>query len=155
MRNDQQQDHNGFSHMLRDTTTLPHNPYNVDQFKTINYVTTHSVVRPTKSLDMRDRHVKQPEEIAQEFIQKIVSRLDELDGGQQDIFFNSFLDNLEMEIEDKTVYDEGREYAEDALSKCEAFDSDSDREEFLADMFASLKSLVEANAKETSEDSHD
>ena len=99
--------------------------------------------------------MKQPEEIAQKFIQKIVSRLDELDGGQQDIFFNSFLDNLEMEIEDKTVYDEGREYAEDALSKCEAFDSDSDREEFLADMFASLKSLVEANAKETSEDSHD
>ena len=102
---------------------------------------------------MKERHVKQPEKIAQEFIQKIVSRLDELDGGQQDIFFNSFLDNLEMEIEDKTVYDEGREYAEDALSQCEAFDSDNDREEFLADMFASLKSLVEAGAKEISEDS--
>ena len=102
---------------------------------------------------MKERYVKQPEEFAQEFIQKILSRLDGLDGGQQDIFFNSFLDNLEMENEDKTVYDEGREFAEDALSQCEAFESDSDREEFLADMFASLKSLVEAGAKEISEDS--
>ena len=96
--------------------------------------------------------MKRPEEISQEFIKKILSRLEELDGGQQDIFFNSFLDNLEMELEDRKVYDEGREYAEDALSQCEAFDSDSDREEFLADMFASLKSLVEAGAKETCED---
>lgn len=96
--------------------------------------------------------MKQPEEISQEFIQKILSRLEELDGAQQDIFFNSFLDNLEMEVEDKAVYDEGREYAEDALSQCEAFDAESDREEFLADMFASLKSLVEAGAKETCED---
>ena len=52
--------------------------------------------------------MKQPEEISQEFIQKILSRLEELDGAQQDIFFNSFLDNLEMEVEDKAVYDEGR-----------------------------------------------
>ena len=78
--------------------------------------------------------MKQPEEISQEFIKKILSRLEELDEGQQDIFFNSFLDNLEMELEDKKIYDEGREYAEDALSQCEAFDSDSDREEFLADI---------------------
>ena len=75
--------------------------------------------------------MKQPEEISQEFIQKILSRLEELDGAQQDIFFNSFLDNLEMEVEDKAVYDEGREYAEDALSQCEAFDAESDRRNFL------------------------
>ena len=104
---------------------------------------------------MKERHVKQPEEISQEFIQKILSRLEELDGAQQDIFFNSFLDNLEMEVEDKAVYDEGREYAEDALSQCEAFDAESDREEFLADMFASLKSLVEAGTQGTSGDPDD
>ena len=96
--------------------------------------------------------VKQPEEIAQAFIKKILSRLEELDGSQQDIFFNSFLDNLEMELEDTKVYDEGRKYAEDALSQCVALDSDSDREKFLADMFASLKSLVEAGTKETADD---
>jgi hypothetical protein len=99
--------------------------------------------------------VKQPEEISQEFIQKILARLEELDGNQQDLFFNSFLDNLEMEIEEKAVYDEGRQYAADALSQCEAFDSESDREEFLADMFASLKSLVEAGAQGTPGDSDD
>ena len=47
-----------------------------------------------KFSDMKERYVKQPEEISQEFIQKILSRLEELDGAQQDIFFNSFLDNL-------------------------------------------------------------
>ena len=104
---------------------------------------------------MKERYVKQPEEISQEFIQKILSRLEELDGGQQDIFFNSFLDNLEMELEEKAVYDEGRQHATDALSQCEAFQSESDREEFLADMFASLKSLVEAGMQETSDDSDD
>ena len=62
--------------------------------------------------------MKQPEEISQEFIQKILARLEELDGNQQDLFFNSFLDNLEMEIEEKAVYDEGRQYAADALSQC-------------------------------------
>ena len=72
---------------------------------------------------------------------------------KQDIFFNSFLDNLEMEVEDKTVYDDGRQYAEDALSQCEAFESESDREEFLADMFASLKTLVEAGSHVASDDS--
>ena len=139
--------------MLKNTTTTRLNPNQLDETKTINYLTPCSIVRPTNFLYMKERYVKQPEEFAQEFIQKILSRLDGLDGGQQDIFFNSFLDNLEMENEDKTVYDEGREFAEDALSQCEAFESDSDREGFLADMFASLKSLVEAGAKEISEDS--
>ena len=99
--------------------------------------------------------MKQPEEISQEFIQKILARLEELDGNQQDLFFNSFLYNLEMEIEEKAVYDEGRQYAADALSQCEAFDSESDREEFLSDMFASLKSLVEAGTQGTPGDSDD
>lgn len=99
--------------------------------------------------------MKQPEEISQEFIQKILSRLENLDGGQQDIFFNSFLDNLEMELEDKAVYDEGRQYAENALSQCEAFESENDREEFLTDMFASLKSLVEAGTQGTADGSGD
>mgnify|MGYP005991911791 FL=1 len=85
----------------------------------------------------------------------MLSRLEELDGNQQDLFFNSFLDNLEMELEDKTIYDEGRRYAEDALSQCESFESETDREEFLADMFASLKSLVEASAQIPSGDVDD
>ncbi len=137
--------------MLRNTTTTRFNKYHVDRTKAINCLTPHPFVS-TKIPDYKERCVKQPEEISQEFIKKILSRLEELDEGQQDIFFNSFLDNLEMELEDKKIYDEGREYAEDALSQCEAFDSDNDREEFLADMFASLKSLVEAGAKETCED---
>ena len=80
--------------------------------------------------------MKQPDEISREFIQRILSRLEQLDEDKQDIFFNSFLDNLEMEVDDKTVNDDGRQYAEDALAQCEAFESESDREEFLADMFA-------------------
>ena len=79
----------------------------------------------------------------------------QLDEDKQDIFFNSFLDNLEMEVEDKTVYDDGRQYAEDALSQCEAFESESDREEFLADMFASLKTLVEAGSHVASDNSEE
>lgn len=97
--------------------------------------------------------MKQPDEISREFIQRILSRLEQLDEDKQDIFFNSFLDNLEMEVEDKAVYDDGRQYAEDALSQCEAFESESDREEFLADMFASLKTLVEAGSHVASDDS--
>ena len=80
-------------------------------------------------------------------MEKLLSRLEEFDGVQQDLFFNSFLDNLEMEAEDRSIYDEGRQYADNALSQCEAFDSESDREEFLADMFASLKTLVEAGSQ--------
>jgi hypothetical protein len=91
--------------------------------------------------------VKQPKEISREFIEKLLSHLEELDGEQQDLFFNSFLDNLEMEEGDRSVYDEGRHYADDALSQCEAFESESDREEFLADLFASLKTLVEAGSQ--------
>jgi len=90
--------------------------------------------------------LKLPEELSREFIEKLLSRLEKLDGEQQDLFFNSFLDNLEMDVDDRSVYDEGRHYAEEALSQCEAFESESDREEFLADMFASLKTLVEAGS---------
>ena len=97
--------------------------------------------------------MKQPDETSREFIQKLLSRLERLDEAKQDIFFNSFLDNLEMEAGDKTVYDDGRQYAEDALSQCEAFESESDREEFLADMFANLKTLVEAGSHVASDDS--
>ena len=46
--------------------------------------------------------MKQPDEISREFIQKILSRLEQLHEDQQDIFLNSFLDNLEMEVEDKS-----------------------------------------------------
>ena len=90
--------------------------------------------------------MKLPEEISRHFIEKLLSRLEELDENKQDLFFNSFLDNLEMEVDDRSVYDEGRHYAEDALTQCEAFESESDREKFLADMFASLKTLVEAGS---------
>ena len=96
--------------------------------------------------------MKQPEEISRAFIEKLLSRLEEFDGVQQDLFFNSFLDNLEMEAEDRSIYDEGRQYADNALSQCEAFDSESDREEFLADMFASLRTLVEAGSQVAPDD---
>ena len=69
--------------------------------------------------------MKQPEEISQAFIEKLLSRLEEFDGVQQDLFFNSFLDNLEMEAEDRSIYDEGRQYADNALSQCESFDSET------------------------------
>ena len=97
--------------------------------------------------------MKLPEELSREFIEKLLSRLEKLDGEQQDLFFNSFLDNLEMDVDDRSVYDEGRHYAEEALSQCEAFESESDREEFLADMFASLKTLVEAGSHVAPDDS--
>ena len=93
--------------------------------------------------------------MSREFIDKLLSRLEKLDGEQQDLFFNSFLDNLEMEVDDRSVYDEGRHYAEEALSQCEAFESESDREEFLADMFASLKTLVEAGSHVAPDDSEE
>ena len=99
--------------------------------------------------------MKLPEELSREFIENLLSRLEKLDGEQQDLFFNSFLDNLEMDVEDRSVYDEGRHYAEEALSQCEAFESESDREEFLADMFASLKTLVEAGSHVASDDSEE
>lgn len=99
--------------------------------------------------------MKLPEELSREFIDKLLSRLEKLDGEQQDLFFNSFLDNLEMEVDDRSVYDEGRHYAEEALSQCEAFESESDREEFLADMFASLKTLVEAGSHVAPDDSEE
>ena len=60
-----------------------------------------------------------------------------------------------MEVDDRSVYDEGRHYAEDALTQCEAFESESDREEFLADMFASLKTLVEAGSHVASDDTEE
>ncbi len=97
--------------------------------------------------------MKLPEELSREFIEKLLSRLEKLDAEQQDLFFNSFLDNLEMDLDDRSVYDEGRHYAEEALSQCEAFESESDREEFLADMFASLKTLVEAGSHVAPDDS--
>ena len=97
--------------------------------------------------------MKLPEELSREFIEKLLSRLEKLDGEQQDLFFNSFLDNLEMDVDARSVYDEGRHYAEEALSQCEAFESESDREEFLADMFASLKTLVEAGSHVAPDDS--
>ena len=103
----------------------------------------------------KESYLKQPDEISREFIQKILSLLEQLHEDQQDIFLNSFLDNLEMEVEDKTVYDEGRQYAEDALSKCEAFESESDREEFLSDMFAGLKTLAETGSHVAGADSTD
>ena len=99
--------------------------------------------------------MKLPEELSREFIENLLSRLEKLDGEQQDLFFNSFLDNLEMDVEDRSVYDEGRHYAEEALSQCEAFESESDREEFLADMFASLKTLVEAGSHVAPDDSEE
>ena len=99
--------------------------------------------------------MKLPEELSREFIEKLLSRLEKLDGEQQDLFFNSFLDNLEMDVDDRSVYDEGRHYAEEALSQCEAFESESDREEFLADMFASLKTLVEAGSHVATDDSEE
>lgn len=99
--------------------------------------------------------MKLPEEISRQFIEKLLSRLEELDENKQDLFFNSFLDNLEMEVDDRSVYDEGRHYAEDALTQCEAFESESDREEFLADMFASLKTLVEAGSHVASDDTEE
>ena len=101
---------------------------------------------------LQGKQVKQPEEISRAFMEKLLSRLEEFDGVQQDLFFNSFLDNLEMEAEDRSIYDEGRQYADNALSQCEAFDSESDREEFLADMFASLKTLVEAGSQVAPDD---
>ena len=99
--------------------------------------------------------MKLPEELSREFIENLLSRLEKLDGEQQDLFFNSFLDNLEMDLDDRSVYDEGRHYAEKALSQCEAFESESDREEFLADMFASLKTLVEAGSHVAPDDSEE
>ena len=99
--------------------------------------------------------MKLPEELSREFIEKLLSRLEKLDGEQQDLFFNSFLDNLEMDVDDRSVYDEGRHYAEEALSQCEAFESESDREEFLADMFESLKTLVEAGSHVASDDTEE
>ena len=99
--------------------------------------------------------MKLPKELSGEFIENLLSRLEKLDGEQQDLFFNSFLDNLEMDVDDRSVYDEGRHYAEEALSQCEAFESESDREEFLADMFASLKTLVEAGSHVAPDDSEE
>ena len=99
--------------------------------------------------------MKLPEELSREFIENLLSRLKKLDGEQQDLFFNSFLDNLEMDVDDRSVYDEGRHYAEIALSQCEAFESEIDREEFLADMFASLKTLVEAGSHVAPDDSEE
>ena len=99
--------------------------------------------------------MKLPEELSRKFIEKLLSRLEKLDGEQQDLFFNSFLGNLEMDEDDRSVYDEGRHYAEEAFSQCEAFETESDREEFLADMFASLKTLVEAGSHVAPDDSEE
>ena len=86
--------------------------------------------------------MKQPDEISREFIQRILSRLEQLDEDKQDIFFNSFLDNLEME--EMTKLSMTTDGSTKMLYRSVRHSSPRAIERNFADMFASLKTLVEA-----------